>query len=207
MRVQRPLRSSISFVACASLALVALAACSEGPAAQTAVGVSRAAALEPFLEVQVDERWRELASFNPRDEGPYVEGTSGLPDGQHTLWHPNGVKKGQGRFEHGQKQGPWTWWHESGQKRWEGSYRDDRPEGLERSWFENGELEYEGTFEADQREGEWRRFYDNGRPAVQGRYVGGLREGEFRYWSYDGALDRERSGVYEHDVKVAELAD
>jgi hypothetical protein len=203
----RPLAISGSVVGYAALAVAALtAACTEGPA-DSASHASRAAALEPFLEVEVDERWRDLASYNPRGEGPVAERPSSLPDGQHTLWHANGVKKGQGRIEGGRKQGPWTWWHESGQKRWEGSYVEDRPEGLERSWFENGELEYQGTFQADQREGEWQRFFDTGRPAVRGRYVGGLREGDFRYWAYDGALDRERSGVYERDVKVGELPD
>lgn len=207
MLVLRPLAITDSARIGAALVLAAMAAaCTEGPA-DTASHATRAAALEPFLEVEVDERWRDLASYNPRGQDPIAASPSSLPDGQHTLWHANGVKQGQGRIERGHKQGPWTWWHESGQKRWEGSYVDDRPEGLERSWFENGELEYEGTFHSDQREGAWQRFFDTGRPAARGRYVGGLREGEFRYWSYDGALDRERSGVYERDVKLAELPD
>ena len=168
---------------------------------------SHAAVLEPFLEVEVDERWRGISAYNVRADETERTREEPSPDGYRTLWHPNGVKKGEGLFESGRRQGPWTWWYEGGQKRWQGAYVDDRPEGLERSWFENGQLEYEGTFHGEQRDGPWQRWYDNGGPAVRGHYRAGKREGEFRYWSYEGELDRERSGVYADDVKVAELPD
>lgn len=189
------------------LAALTCGACDRAPAPVTDGPPSQAAALEPFLEVEVDERWRGILAYNARSAGDEVAGEEQPQDGPRTLWHPNGVKKGEGTFLAGRRQGAWTFWYESGQKRWEGTFVEDRSEGLERSWFENGQLEYEGTFRKELRDGPWQRWHDNGRPAVYGHYRAGEREGEFRYWGYDGELDRERSGVYADDVKVADLPD
>jgi hypothetical protein len=202
-----PLRRAPAFVP-ALLAALACAACDQAPRPDeggTPAPV-RAAVLEPFLEVEVDERWRGISAYNARDTGDQVQPDEPLADGPRTLWHDNGVKRGEGAYLDGKRQGPWTYWYESGQKRWEGTFEADRSEGLERSWFENGQREYEGTFHDEVRDGRWQRWYDNGRPAVFGHYRQGERQGEFRYWGYDGQLDRERSGVYADDVKVGELA-
>jgi len=165
------------------------------------------ASLEPLVDVEVEERWRGLSAYTLRADTDGAQPATAPADGHTTLWHENGVKKGEGLFRNGKKQGPWTWWYPSGQKRWEGTYVDDHPQGLERSWFENGQLEYEGSFQGEEREGTWARWYDTGQQAVVGKYRQGQREGEFRCWSYEGELDRERSGVYADDVKVAELPD
>lgn len=202
-----PARSSPLRALVPAALLAAACGCDAGVPESRSREPARAAVLEPFLEVEVDERWRGISAYNVRDEGGDAAREGQVDDGYRTLWHPNGVKKGEGLFEDGRRQGPWTWWYESGQKRWEGSYVDDRPEGQERSWFENGQLEYEGTFRAEQRDGPWRRWYDNGTLAVRGHYREGKREGEFRYWSYEGELDRERSGLYADDVRVGDLPD
>jgi hypothetical protein len=204
--VSVPLRRASALVTLLS-ALAVGAACDQAPrtAASGPQEPVRAAVLEPFLEVEVDERWRGISAYNARAAEEEVDPGQPIPDGPRTLWHANGVKKGEGAYRDGKRQGAWTYWYESGQKRWEGSFVDDRSEGLERSWFENGQLEYEGTFRDEVRDGPWQRWYDNGRPAVYGHYREGERQGEFRYWDYGGEMDRERSGVYVDDVKVADL--
>jgi hypothetical protein len=190
-----------------ALAWAATLSCSqEAPRSSSGEVTANLLPLETLAEVEIDERWRSLSAYNARPEDARAEAALPL-DGLRTLWHPNGVKKGEGLFSGGKKQGRWTWWYESGQKRWEGTYVDDEPRGPERSWYENGQVEYIGTFLEERRDGPYQRWYDNGQPAVDGAYQDGQREGEFRYWSYDGELDVERSGVYERDVKVRELPD
>lgn len=185
------------------LLLIPTAAC--GSQVEAADLESQASLLpaDPLAEVPIDSRWSALSAYNSRRES--VGDWEGKREGFRTLWHQNGVKKGEGEFRDDLKHGPWTWWYESGQKRWEGSYAADRPDGFERAWYENGQLEYEGGFKDDKREGPFRRWYDSGQKELEGTYVAGRREGQFRYWSYDGALDRERSGLYENDARVADL--
>jgi hypothetical protein len=153
----------------------------------------------------IDPRWSNLSAYNARNAS--VSDADGLREGYLTLWHGNGVKQGEGLYVEGRKQGPWTWWYDNGQKRWEGTYAEDRPEGFERGWYENGMLEYEGSFQAEHRSGPFARWYATGQVELRGEYRAGRRQGLFRYWNYDGTLDRERSGVYEADQKVAELVE
>ncbi len=187
------------------LAAIPAAGCGAEVEAGGAESQAGVLASDPLAEVAVDGRWSSLSAHNGRRQtGGDWEGRL---EGFRTLWHDNGVKKGEGRFEQSQKSGPWTWWYESGQKRWEGSYVEDRPEGFERAWFENGQIEYEGTFQGEKREGLFARWYDTGQIEMRGEYRDGRRQGKFHYWRYDGALDRERSGVYADDVKQADLPD
>lgn len=162
-------------------------------------------AVEAPAEAPIDPRWGNLSAFNSRRGS--TSDANGERHGYATLWHDNGVKQGEGQYVEGRKQGPWTWWFQNGQKRWEGTYADDRPEGFERGWYDNGMLEYEGSFHAEHRSGPFARWYATGQIELRGEYREGRRQGLFRYWNYDGTLDRERSGVYDADQKVAELAE
>jgi len=199
-------RGSLAALLAALAALGGGSCTPELPPSQTRESAAKLVPLEPLGEVEIDERWRGLSAYNARLAEASAP-SEAIGDGYRTLWHSNGVKRGEGFFRGGRKQGRWTWWYESGQKRWEGTYVDDEPRGPERGWFENGQVEYVGTFVEERRDGPYERWHDNGQAAARGTYRQGRREGEFRYWSYEGELDRERSGLYEDDVKVAELPD
>ena len=56
----------------------------------------------------------------------------------------------------------------------------------------------EGRFE-----GPASTWYRGGRRESEGAYADGEREGPWCFWGVDGALDPERSGLYETGVRVA----
>ena len=39
-------------------------------------------------------------------------------------YHPNGIKKEEGTYKDGKKDGLWTYWYENGRKRSEGTFKD-----------------------------------------------------------------------------------
>lgn len=52
-------------------------------------------------------------------------------------------------------------------------------------------------------DGKFARYYPNGQLAASGEFRDGVREGLWVYYEWYGAWDRERSGYYEADLKVA----
>ena len=200
-RIRRPILSGIASL----FLIVTFASCGSEVEASNAPSQAGVLSGDPLSKVPIEERWKSLSAYNSRRQS--VGDWEGKRDGFRTLWHDNGVKKGEGEFRNDKKQGPWIWWYESGQQRWQGSYVDDRPDGFERAWYSNGQLEYEGSFKDDKRDGLFVRNFETGQPELRGEYKEGRREGVFKYWRYDGSLDRERSGFYGDDVKVRELSD
>ena len=144
--------------------------------------------------------WRHLEAFSTRVEGE--RDWDGSLEGMKTLWHDNGVKSGEGRFENDRKQGPWTFWYPNGQKRWQGSFVNDVAEGEEKAWRETGELYFEGKVVKGKREGPYSVWYEDGKPWWRGPYRRGKRHGEFEYFHRDGSVDEDLSGRYVRGKKV-----
>ena len=49
------------------------------------------------------------------------------------------MKKVEGTFKNGKKDGLFTWWYENGKKEYEGTYRDGRKVSVE-EWTEDGSV-------------------------------------------------------------------
>ncbi len=149
------------------------------------------------------EGWAHLRTHN----APGTIATNGLnkvDEGGVTLWHKNGVKRGEGRIDaDGKKTGPWTFWFENGMKRWEGRYEADRVVGRERAWYDDGAPHFEGTYVDGKRQGLWSYWHPNGRRMWKGHYEGGKRHGRYVEWTVHGDVELEASGIYELGRKVS----
>ena len=150
------------------------------------------------------EDWAHLLGHNTPDQD--APDWTGRRTGLTTLWHANGVKQGEGRYDENHvRTGPWTFWYENGVRRWEGSYLDGEVVGVERSWFDDGSPQYEGAYVDGKREGPWRTWHRRGRLMWEGRFSAGKRHGVYRAWRSDGSFDQDESGVYEHGRKVDDV--
>jgi len=86
-----------------------------------------------------------------------------------------------------------------------GAYRAGKAEGLHELFHADGKPFQSLTYTAGELSGPWLQRGQDGRVEVEGQMRQGKREGEWRYYKADGSLDREWSGRYENDRKVADL--
>jgi hypothetical protein len=149
-----------------------------------------------------ERRWSYLSANTAPDHSS--ANWNGALDGAVTLWHENGTKKAEGRYEHSQRVGPWIFWHDNGQVRWQGTYVDGDVDGRELAWYANGQLELESNWKGGRREGVFAQWHENGQLAAQGEYRRGKREGRFQFFRADGSVDEASSGRYEDDVRVGD---
>ncbi len=158
---------------------------------------------------------------------------NGHRDGDWTEWHPDGALRGRGVYFAGMRQGAWEFWDADGATTTRGAYLYGLPEG---DWetFEDGQREQvqyahgarhgrltqrnaadqlvlEEAWFLDKRHGASTSYHPNGTLASQGSYSHGQKAGEWSYWSPDGTLDTERSGLVgpteevEFEVQEAEV--
>jgi hypothetical protein len=52
------------------------------------------------------------------------------------------------------------------------------------------------------KEGHFAHWSRDGKEVEEGSYLDGKRDGPWTFWSEDGAVDKERSGVYQNDVRI-----
>ncbi len=83
--------------------------------------------------------------------------------GLFTFYFKNGIKKGEGNYNHGKKIGAWTW------------------------WYKNGQLKGAGNFKNDKKEGQWKWYFDNGQKSAVEQY-GNDSLLSARYWNRDGSI-------------------
>ena len=69
----------------------------------------------------------------------------------------------------------------------------------------NGSAREQTTFSEGLREGHCQRWHPDGTPRAEGRYAAGKKVGEWRFFDESGAIDADRSGVYESDLRVSAL--
>ena len=194
-RMHRPSRSRAAALGAALAFALALQACGGGEV--------EAAPERDDPDAPLAERFKHLEAHNSARQGPTR--WDGRMQGLTTLWHPNGVKAGEGLVVDDLREGPWTFWYDTGARRWEGTFSGGVSEGRERAWHENGVLRHDGVFSGAERDGPYRSWHDNGRPWQQGTYDDGRLHGEYREWRRDGTLDLEASGVYRNGRKVKSL--
>jgi uncharacterized protein len=66
-------------------------------------------------------------------------------NGLHSEYYDNGMKKSEGKYQGGKKDGKWTSWHSS-VKNSEGNYKDGKKDGKWTSWHGNGQIATEQNY-------------------------------------------------------------
>ncbi len=119
------------------------------------------------------------------------------PNGQPRLQYTYYVRASGERIKHGTV----TSWYENGLKRSEGPYQDGKRQGVWTSWYDNGSIGQSGPYLNDVRHGTWTVYYRNGRKESEGLYRNGKREGTWVKWHEDGRKHAEMD--YQGDTIVA----
>lgn len=74
-------------------------------------------------------------------------------------YYPDGMKRIEGGYSQGMREGRWTYWFANGNKWSEANYKADIRNGKSTVWHENGGKYFEGNYKAGERAGKW-RFWD-----------------------------------------------
>ena len=91
---------------------------------------------------------RKEVGIEQRADGLYYKiGATTAFTGDGLVYHPNGQKMQQGKFELGKQIGPWKVWHPNGQLHWEGSYKDGKKDGVWTQYDEQGTKSNESTWQ------------------------------------------------------------
>ncbi len=131
-----------------------------------------------------------------KENGEWVE------HGTIRAWSETGLTLVEGGFDHGLQDGHWVQRHENGKLGSEGDYHAGRREGPWVFCDANGTVLAEGSFAANRKEGAWSYRHANGKAQAHGSYLAGLRDGVWIEWDESGAVDVEKSGLYESDVRL-----
>ena len=130
-------------------------------------------------EVMQGPRWTWLPTgklrqtrtlVNDKDEGPSV------------TWFWTGVRKEEGAFAKGQRQGAWRVYHPNGKLADESTFEADKLHGPRRRFFASGKASLDATYEHGSPVGKWTAYYDNGQTALVATFPGTSVQG----WRMDG---------------------
>jgi len=119
-------------------------------------------------------------------ESPLLDGKQ---NGTCKCWYKNGQLHAQEEYVNDTREGRSTYYSESGARIAEGEYFHGYMDGTWVTWYENGLKESEGAYDT-------RRRWDAGVHAQE-------KCGYWSFWNPEGRIDADRSGVYEHDERVA----
>lgn len=124
--------------------------------------------------------------------------------GQWTSWFENGQLQEQGYYDHHRETGDWQWWDDNGQQVAQGSFHEGQREGVWTFWYSNGIKQMDARYTSGQGQGLWTLYYDNGQKWAEGQYLEGEIAGYWTIWDEFGAINPERSGVYEKGKRISD---
>jgi antitoxin component YwqK of YwqJK toxin-antitoxin module len=88
----------------------------------------------------------------------------GLADGAVAFFYEGGIKKEEGAFLNGNRDGKWLKWDEkSGELISEAYYVDGKKDGDWKIWDENGVLRYEMFYDQGKKIGTWKQYDASGK--------------------------------------------
>ena len=153
---------------------------------------------ELILELGEDGLPLFEAQQSQREDGVWVV------DGRWTSWHENGQVREVGEYSMGAEVGDWSWFDDNGQRIAVGTFVDGQREGAWTFWYSGGTKQMDARYEGGQGAGNWVLYYEDGSPWAEGSYVDGEISGYWTIWDEFGAVNPERSGVYEHGERVSD---
>jgi antitoxin component YwqK of YwqJK toxin-antitoxin module len=138
---------------------------------------------------------------------------NGLQSGVWEIWHANGKPAQVENYIDGKLEGETKVWFETGAVQAIRRYKDGVLDGLQQEWYADGTLKCEQEMTVGTPEYAWREFHPDGSRMKLGTVrmqnekgtVRAYRVGPWYFWSDDGVLDMEQSGVYEADQRAAPL--
>ena len=127
-----------------------------------------------------------------------------LLNGRWTSWHENGQVQEQGWYEDQREVGDWQWWDDNGQRIAAGQFVDGKREGDWAFWYSNGVRQIDAHYSDGLGTGYWTLYFDDGQKCAEGAFDGGEITGFWTIWDEFGAVNPERTGFYEHGVRVSD---
>ena len=128
------------------------------------------------------------------EEGSYFKGGA---DGDWVYRHLNGRTAAEGAYSVGQKTGSWMEYHANGQKRLAGGYdARGRRTGEWRGFSKRGAREFVATFVDGELDGPYVQYWPSGDKSGEGSYQKGQLHGPWSFWTQDGIVDSNRTGIY-----------
>ncbi len=77
-------------------------------------------------------------------------------------YYENGMKRIEGSYKNGQRDGEWNAWYDNGNPWSKGFYNEGVENGIKTVWHKNGQKYYEGPIINDQRAGIWKFWNEEG---------------------------------------------
>lgn len=90
--------------------------------------------------------------------------TDSVVDGEHILYHKNGLIEMRGMMKNGKRDSVWKSWYANGLPWSETTFKDGVKEGKTTTWYDNGNKRYEGFFKNDKESGRWVFWNEDGTP-------------------------------------------
>ena len=117
----------------------------------------------------------------------------GIRDGSYTIWYETGIKKYEGNYKKGNKNGVEIYYYKSGQKESEKYYKDHVLDGRQRTWYENGQMRYLLYTINGVVDGLSTTWYETGQKKTEVNYNNGKYDGIYKTWYSTGKLKSEIS--------------
>ncbi len=130
--------------------------------------------------------------------------SSGLKDGLHRYWYPNGLIWEESNYSNGLLVDKHIRWFDNGKKLSEMEYKVGKRHGIYREWYKNGYIKTEYYNKNDKKEGIYRYWDVNGRLRVECRYYNNKLNGV--YYFYSKKKNKMIETVYLNDIGYTENA-
>jgi hypothetical protein len=127
--------------------------------------------------------------FTPPELNHVDEYREGVQEGRSVAWFPSGVRRREGQFVGGQRQGEWREFHPNASLAELAHYERGQPHGQSQRFFASGRKSLQASYEHGKPSGEWRAFYDQpeSNVALSGVYRRGREEKPFEGYLPDGS--------------------
>lgn len=123
--------------------------------------------------------------------------TSGLRQGDWTLFYPEGEKRAEGKYKNNNRVGEWSFLFENGNLEQKGNYKKGKPDGKWQWFYETGELLREETYEDGYEQGKAYELTISGDTIYCGKFEYGQKHGNWYYSIGDEYI----KGKYKYDQK------
>jgi uncharacterized protein len=159
----------------------------------------------PFTGILVNEKTnKQIGLFqNGRKNGLFIEYSDdgikkyegsyvyGVKEGLHKEWFENGSKMSEINYSNGKWNGSYSEWYPNDIKKFEGTYLSGYKDGVFIDYYENGNQKSKINYTRDQLSGENQSFYSNGSLQISAMYDNGLKHGRYSEWHESGKLKKE----------------
>ncbi|MBL7932023.1 MAG: hypothetical protein JNL60_08975 [Bacteroidia bacterium] len=105
-----------------------------------------------------------------------------------TLYHPNGIKRRQGKVSDGELEGPWRDYSLFGILIRETNYKEGLSDGVWKEYYHSGKVKRQSYYIKGEEEGEYTSYFENGKISSRGMISAGEKTGFWTFWYADGTL-------------------